>query len=85
VSETLQVWLFAGGFGLIAILFSLQWVHVKHCKAVGEAIVRLDQSLKDIKELLVPELDKQRERSHSNQNGIAILSGRVSVLEERTK
>ena len=38
MSEALQIWLFAGAFGLIGVLFVMQWHHSIRCKGVGEDI-----------------------------------------------
>lgn len=85
MTDDVQIWLFAGGFGLIGVLFVLQWSHVRHCRAVGEAIARIDQSLADIKEHMAARVETLGERSHDQQQGLLKLDGRVSVLEERTK
>lgn len=38
MSETLLIWLFAGSYGLIGVLFIMQWQHSIRCKSVGEDI-----------------------------------------------
>lgn len=38
MSETLLIWLFAGAYGLIGVLFIMQWQHSIKCKGVGEDI-----------------------------------------------
>jgi hypothetical protein len=38
VSETLQIWLFAGAFGMIGVLFALWWHHAVTCRKTGEDI-----------------------------------------------
>lgn len=79
-------WIVAGALGSgITAAFGLWWNHVRMCRQVGEAIVRLDQTLKDMKELLGPEVARLREHANDNKGAILSLSGRVSVLEERTK
>lgn len=83
MTETIQIWLFAGGFGLIAVLFGLHWNHAKQCKAVGEAIARIDQSLKDLNDNVRPQLELLRERSHDQQGAILKQDGRIAVLEVR--
>lgn len=79
-------WIVVGALGTgISSNFIIWWTHTRACKQVGEAIVRLDQTLKDLKELLGPEVARLREHAHENKGAILALSGRISVLEERTK
>jgi hypothetical protein len=82
VSEPLQIWLFAGGFGLIGIIGAALLHHMLHCKGNTESITDLKTDLKDN---VKPEINKLRDRSHEMQNSILKMDARVSVLEERTK
>lgn len=43
MSETLLIWLFAGAYSLIAILFVMIWHHVIRCKGVGEDMAVIKQ------------------------------------------
>lgn len=81
MSETVLIWLFAGGFGLIGLLFAIWWSHVQHCKVTASDISEIKQMLKDI----APEIDRLRNHAHESRDGILTLGGRVSVLEERTR
>lgn len=38
MSETLQIWLFAGAFGMIGVLFALWWHHASTCGRTSEDI-----------------------------------------------
>ena len=49
MSEGLTIWLFAGAFGLIGMLFALIWHHVIHCKSVGEDVAVIKQIVSDIR------------------------------------
>jgi hypothetical protein len=49
MSESLLIWLFAGGFGLIAVLFVLWYHHIQHCRQVGADIAVIKQLLTDVR------------------------------------
>lgn len=36
MTETIQIWLFAGSFGLIGVLFTLWWHHALMCKGLSQ-------------------------------------------------
>ena len=66
---------------MIGVNFTLHWVHARHCKKVGEAIVEIKTMIQDT----FPEITTLRERSHEQTAANLKLDTRVSVLEERTK
>lgn len=49
MSETLILWLFAGAFGLVGVLFTLYWRHELKCKGVGEDVAVIKQVVSDIR------------------------------------
>jgi hypothetical protein len=49
MDPAIQLWLFAGAFSLIGILFALVWHHVMHCKGVGEDMAVIKQIVTDIR------------------------------------
>lgn len=53
MSETLLIWLFAGAFGLLGVLFLLWYQHSMRCKGIsekqGEDIAVIKQMLTDIR------------------------------------
>jgi hypothetical protein len=50
VSETLQIWLFAGGFALIAVLFGLFYRHESKCKTTSEDVAVLKEQMRSAKD-----------------------------------
>lgn len=49
MSESVLIWLFAGAYALIGVLFALVWQHVIRCKGVGEDIAVIKQIVADTK------------------------------------
>lgn len=45
MSETLQIWLFGGAFGMIGVLFVLWWHHASMCGGTSADIAVIKASL----------------------------------------
>jgi hypothetical protein len=50
MDQELLIWLFAGAYSLIGILFVMIWHHVIRCKGVGEDMAVIRQIVSDIRQ-----------------------------------
>jgi hypothetical protein len=49
MDQSLLIWLFAGAFGLIGVLFLMSWHHAIKCRGVGEDVAVIKQIVSDIR------------------------------------
>lgn len=81
MSETLQIWLFAGGFGAIAGGYIWQWQHRSECERK-----RL-QAMKDITDLQADVKYLMNEVGDDHNKGLRhrthFLHGRVMLLAQK--
>jgi hypothetical protein len=81
MSEVLQIWLFAGGFGLISVLFLLWWSHIQNCRAIASDIAVIKEVLTTIRVEIGSRDTGIRGEIHAHSSLLAQHSFRLNLLD----
>ena len=82
MDQALLIWLFAGAFGLIGVLFVLTWHHAIKCKGVGEDVAVIKQIVSDIRQEIGVHETGIIGQLHRYSKAIVRLNEKAGIVEK---
>lgn len=80
MSEAATLWIFGTLIGVLSMIIGALvmafWAHVGHCKAISDAVARIETSI----EAAIKRIDTLGERSHDHNDSILIQDGEIGEV-----